>query len=127
MANEAQVHRIPMRHPGDTAGLEALISSGEVGADRILAVLGKTEGNGCVNDHTRLSWEELPGRRMSWTALHRPDTDPTTEGDWPQQHVWMADTLERFAAVFRPLVLTLPGGSETARAALVSARGEPAG
>ena len=53
MANEAQVHRIPMRHPGDTSGLEALISSGEVAADRILAVLGKTEGNGCVNDHTR--------------------------------------------------------------------------
>ena len=42
-----------MRHPGDTSGLEALIDAGEVQADRILAVLGKTEGNGCVNDHTR--------------------------------------------------------------------------
>lgn len=74
-----------------------------------------------------LSWEELPGRRMSRIALYRPGTDPTDEGDWPQQHAWVADMLERFAAVFRPLVLTLPGGSETATAAPVPAVEEPVG
>ncbi len=42
-----------MRHPGDITGLERLIDTGEIEAGRILAVLGKTEGNGCVNDHTR--------------------------------------------------------------------------
>ncbi len=53
MPDEALVHRVPMRHPGDTSGLERLLDAGEVRAERILAVLGKTEGNGCVNDHTR--------------------------------------------------------------------------
>ncbi len=53
MTDEALVHRIPMRHPGDVSGVEHLIDRGVVQADRILAVLGKTEGNGCVNDHTR--------------------------------------------------------------------------
>jgi cyanuric acid amidohydrolase len=47
------VHRIPMAHPADASGLLALIDDGRVGADEILAVLCKTEGNGCVNDFTR--------------------------------------------------------------------------
>ena len=53
MTDEVMVHRVPMRHPGDTAGIARLIDDGEVEAGRILAILGKTEGNGCVNDHTR--------------------------------------------------------------------------
>ena len=53
MTDEVLVHRVPMRHPGDTAGIARLIDDGEIDAGRILAVLGKTEGNGCVNDHTR--------------------------------------------------------------------------
>ncbi len=53
MTDEVLVHRVPMRHPGDTAGIARLIDEGEIDAGRILAVLGKTEGNGCVNDHTR--------------------------------------------------------------------------
>ncbi len=47
------VIRIPSRSPGDTSGLEALIASGRVAAHDIVAVMGKTEGNGCVNDYTR--------------------------------------------------------------------------
>jgi len=52
MPNKVLVHRAPMRYPGDTSGLERLIDEGDIQADRILAVLGKTEGDGCVNDHT---------------------------------------------------------------------------
>lgn len=47
------VIRIPCRGPGDTSGLEALLDSGRVAATDIVAVMGKTEGNGCVNDYTR--------------------------------------------------------------------------
>lgn len=47
------VIRIPSRSPGDTSGLEELIASGRVAAHDIVAVMGKTEGNGCVNDYTR--------------------------------------------------------------------------
>lgn len=42
-----------MRGPGDVAGLGALLDTGQVQARDIIAVLGKTEGNGCVNDFTR--------------------------------------------------------------------------
>lgn len=45
--------RVPMRHPGDTSAVTELIECGEVRADEIAAIFGKTEGNGCVNDFTR--------------------------------------------------------------------------
>ena len=50
---ETTVNRVAMAHPGDTTGLMALIDRGEIRAEDIVAVLGKTEGNGCVNDYTR--------------------------------------------------------------------------
>jgi cyanuric acid amidohydrolase len=47
------VLRIPTKSPGDVSGLMQLIEAGEVSPSSILAVLGKTEGNGGVNDFTR--------------------------------------------------------------------------
>lgn len=51
--HEALVFRVPMLHPGDISGIKALIETGKVAATEILAIFGKTEGNGCVNDFTR--------------------------------------------------------------------------
>ena len=47
------VFKIATAGPGDVAGLMALINSGAIDPTSILAVLGKTEGNGGVNDFTR--------------------------------------------------------------------------
>ena len=47
------VIRIPTKGPGDVCGLIQLIERGHVDPASILAILGKTEGNGGVNDFTR--------------------------------------------------------------------------
>lgn len=47
------VHRLGMAHPGDLSALAALFDAGTVAADEVVAVIGKTEGNGGVNDFTR--------------------------------------------------------------------------
>jgi cyanuric acid amidohydrolase len=47
------VVRIPTKGPGDVSGLMNLIEAGEIEPASILAILGKTEGNGGVNDFTR--------------------------------------------------------------------------
>jgi cyanuric acid amidohydrolase len=47
------VLRIPTKGPGDVSGLMELIESGKIAPSEIIAVLGKTEGNGGVNDFTR--------------------------------------------------------------------------
>src|SRR4051812_32126165 len=44
---------IPTKGPGDISGLMNLIDTGKIGPASILAILGKTEGNGGVNDFTR--------------------------------------------------------------------------
>lgn len=53
MARTAHVHRLPMSGPSDVSAIEALFASGDLAPDAIVAILGKTEGNGCVNDFTR--------------------------------------------------------------------------
>ena len=50
---QALVHRLPAASPDDTSALVAAVQRGEIDPSRIVAVLGKTEGNGCVNDFTR--------------------------------------------------------------------------
>jgi cyanuric acid amidohydrolase len=47
------VVRVPTKGPGDVSGLMRLIENGKMAPSSILAVLGKTEGNGGVNDFTR--------------------------------------------------------------------------
>jgi len=42
-----------MRHPGDTSAVAALFDAGAARPEEVVAILGKTEGNGCVNDFTR--------------------------------------------------------------------------
>src|ERR1700687_1540439 len=44
---------IPTRGPGDVSGLMNPIDTGKIAPTSILAILGKTEGNGGVNDFTR--------------------------------------------------------------------------
>src|SRR4051812_40152399 len=50
---KALVHRLPAGAPQDVSALHAAIDAGTIRPESIVAVLGKTEGNGCVNDFTR--------------------------------------------------------------------------
>lgn len=48
------VRKVVLESVSDASGLEQLIERGELSADGVLAVVGKTEGNGGVNDFTRI-------------------------------------------------------------------------
>lgn len=50
---QLRVFRLPMAHPGDLSALARLLDQGTLLADEVAAVIGKTEGNGGVNDFTR--------------------------------------------------------------------------
>jgi cyanuric acid amidohydrolase len=70
------VWRVPCSGPGDLSAVQALIDSGELIPSDIVAVMGKTEGNGCVNDFTReyaaAAWCHLLSGYLSCTpaAVH---------------------------------------------------------
>ena len=54
MPEPIEVRKIPLHSVSDASELTALIDAGVFDADRIVAVIGKTEGNGGVNDYTRI-------------------------------------------------------------------------
>jgi cyanuric acid amidohydrolase len=84
----ARVHRIPAAAPDDVDGIRALASSGALDPRGIVAILGKTEGNGCVNDFTR---------GFASATLTRMISDLTGES---------------LDAVERRVVLVMSGGTE---------------
>jgi len=49
-----EVRKIPLHSVSDASELTRLIDDGVIHADRVIAVIGKTEGNGGVNDYTRI-------------------------------------------------------------------------
>jgi len=49
----ARVHRISASGPDDVSGIDAAIAAGRLDPEGVIAVFGKTEGNGCVNDFSR--------------------------------------------------------------------------
>ncbi|MEC5384350.1 ring-opening amidohydrolase [Uliginosibacterium sp. H3] len=67
------VFKIPCGGPADLRAAKALLQSGALRAQDIVAVMGKTEGNGCVNDFTR----ELASR--AWCDLLAPLLGTTPE------------------------------------------------
>ena len=54
MPDPIDVRKVPIDSVTDASGLARLIDDGVIEADRVLAVIGKTEGNGGVNDYTRI-------------------------------------------------------------------------
>jgi cyanuric acid amidohydrolase len=52
-ARQCRIDRVAMDHPGDVTGIARLFADGAVDPASVVAILGKTEGNGCVNDFTR--------------------------------------------------------------------------
>jgi cyanuric acid amidohydrolase len=49
----AKVHRISAASPDDVSGIESAIAAKQIDPKGVIAVLGKTEGNGLVNDYAR--------------------------------------------------------------------------
>src|SRR3982750_2531516 len=54
MPDAIEVRKIPLKNVSDASGLAELVEAGVLEADRVVAVIGKTEGNGGVNDYTRI-------------------------------------------------------------------------
>ncbi len=54
MPEPIEVRKVPLHHVSDASELAKLIDDGVLAADRVVAVIGKTEGNGGVNDYTRI-------------------------------------------------------------------------
>ncbi len=104
MPEPIEVRKVPLRHVSDASGLAELIDSGVIEADRVIAVIGKTEGNGGVNDYTRI----IADRAFREVLVSRGSRDADAVARVPI--VWSGGTdgvLSPHATIFA----TLPAGS----------------
>jgi len=69
----AQAFKVGMRAPDDVSEGARLLDQGAFRAEHVVAILGKTEGNGGVNDYTRalatLSFQLLIAERTGQTKV----------------------------------------------------------
>ncbi|MEO7069136.1 MAG: ring-opening amidohydrolase, partial [Nostocoides sp.] len=54
MPEPIEVRKVPIHSVADASELQKLFDDGVMDASRVIAVIGKTEGNGGVNDYTRI-------------------------------------------------------------------------
>ncbi|HYK26825.1 MAG TPA: ring-opening amidohydrolase [Streptosporangiaceae bacterium] len=54
MPDPIEVRKVPLHNVSDASELARLIDGHVLEADRVIAIIGKTEGNGGVNDYTRI-------------------------------------------------------------------------
>src|SRR4029079_7406639 len=54
MPSAIEVSKVPIHSVADASELATLIDDGVMDADRVIAIIGKTEGNGGGNDYTRI-------------------------------------------------------------------------
>ena len=71
MPSPIEVRKIPLHSVSDASELTALFDAGVIDPDRVIAVIGKTEGNGGVNDYTRIIADRA-FREAIATAGRRP-------------------------------------------------------
>ncbi len=69
-----EVFKLTMSAPDDLSSFDQMVQSGAINPSEVIAVLGKTEGNGCVNDFTRA----LSTRAFkSYLAVKRGESEET--------------------------------------------------
>ena len=104
MPDAIEVRKVPIQNVSDASGLADLIDAGVMDADRVVAVIGKTEGNGGVNDYTRI----IADRAFREVLVQRGTRSPDEVKEIPI--VWSGGTdgvLSPHATIFA----TVPGGA----------------
>ncbi len=66
--------KVELKTVQDASGLDACIRNGRFTADQVIAVIGKTEGNGGVNDFTRILADQA-FRRVLLNSGHRSEQE----------------------------------------------------
>ena len=47
-----------------------------------------------------LNWQEKPGQKLKMVSLKLSNADPKDSDDWPRQHKWIYDKLQRLHSTF---------------------------
>lgn len=59
-----------------------------------------------------LEWDEQSGRSQNYVGVYH-ECDPNDRTDWPQQHIWLAEKLERLQRVLGEHLRRLPSSADS--------------
>ena len=68
-----EVAKVEIKNVQDATGLEERILAGQFTADQVVAIVGKTEGNGGVNDFTRILADQAFRRVLQKRGKRSPE------------------------------------------------------
>jgi barbiturase len=117
-----EVRKVPLLTVSDASGLAELIDAGVMEADRVVAIIGKTEGNGGVNDYTRI----IADRAFREVLLAKGSRDARAVGQVPI--VWSGGTdgvLSPHATIFATVPADRAVPSDEPRLTVGFAMSEP--
>jgi ring-opening amidohydrolase-like protein len=86
MPEAIEVRKVPIHSVADASELTKLLDDGGLDADRVIAIIGKTEGNGGVNDYTRI----IADRAFREVLIAKGTRTPAQVGQIPI--VWSGGT-----------------------------------
>jgi barbiturase len=112
MVEPIEVRKVPLHSVSDASELAKLIDDGVLDADRVVAVIGKTEGNGGVNDYTRI----LADRAFREVLVAKGSRDADAVAQVPI--VWSGGTdgvISPHATIFATLPPSLAGWTDEPR------------
>jgi len=122
MPEPIEVRKVPIQHVSDASGLAELIDAGVLDADRVVAVIGKTEGNGGVNDYTRI----IADRAFREVLVAKGKRSPEEVGTIPI--VWSGGTdgvLSPHATIFATVPVERAEPTDEPRLSVGFAMSEP--
>jgi barbiturase len=117
-----EVRKVPIQNVSDASGLARLIDEGIVDADRVVAIIGKTEGNGGVNDYTRI----IADRAFREVLVEKGTRTPKQARQVPI--VWSGGTdgvISPHATIFATVPADVAERSDQPRVAVGYAMSEP--
>ena len=85
-----EVAKIEIKSVQDASGLADCIAKGQFQADQVIGVIGKTEGNGGVNDYTRILSDQAFRRVLSKLGK-RTEAEIATHKFMPSRYTSHAD------------------------------------
>lgn len=83
-----------------------LVMVGAEATDRFNRLREKWEEASLNEVHPDLNWREIPNAKESHVILNL-NTDPTIRADWPNQHKWLMQQLEKMHKFFAPKIKSL--------------------
>lgn len=81
-------------------GITALLVMGNQNSEAFYSMLEKDRDKYNKRFGAELTWRPLPGKKQKHVLIRLEQADPENRKDWPNQHKWLTENLDRLHSTF---------------------------